>query len=135
MTENRSLKRFKWVIRFSFKLCCWKHECSLEKFCYFFLLLFFEECLHSYTEMLEDVGSRMDEWELTKVRTQGMKKKKRGYCISYVLVLKCRFWVFRPFQVCSQTNKKDIGFFVWCKRTQYWNGVAFAFFKDSTKQY
>jgi len=64
----------------------------------------------------EDVGSRMDEGELTKVRTQGIKKKKtqlRQLVTASVLVFWSRFWVFWPFQVCSQTNKKATVFF-WC---------------------
>ena len=65
----------------------------------------------------EDVGSRMDEWELTKVRTQEIKKKKNAVtAVGYsVLVLWCRIWVFRPFQVCSQTNKKNLCFFLYVK--------------------
>ena len=117
LTENRSLNRFKWVTCFSFKLHR-KHECNLKSFVTFFLFL--KLTLYTYSEEVEYIGSRMDEWELTKVRTQGIKKKKRSQygltAVGYgVLVFWSRFWVFRPFQVCSQTNKKKPPpFFFWC---------------------
>jgi len=42
-------------------------------------LFFFKVTLYTCSEEVEDVGSRMDEGELTKVQTQGIKKKKRSY--------------------------------------------------------
>ena len=111
LTENRSLKRFKWVTFFSFKL--------------------FKVHSFACTKEFEEFGSRMDECLLTKVQTQRIKKKTPPQ-IQWVGLVR-QILGFSAFPSCSQANTKRHCFFLVCKRQRYWNGAAFTFSKVSTK--
>ena len=129
LAENRSLNRFKWVTCFSFELRRWKQEWNLENFVTFFL-----GKLYTCIEEFEDVGSRMDEWELTKVRIQEIKKKKTQLRQLVTVCWSCgaESGFFGRSKFVLKQTKKHLFFFV-RKRKRYWNGVAFAFSKVSTK--